>query len=249
MDPLYVVDGGVPSLDENLWYGEAYVFSSPKQNLWHQETKGARTLTFYVPLFNFEELQLCKNGLTTYKGMSDEDLKAWFVSAGGVAHTCLKRAHTEGLDREQWLLEINDKLCAFKSQEMLDALRRIVGYWLEILAFAQLRMGGKFQAAFLPEKYKSVQRYTAPSKSAATVSQAEAVHQVVLRLPMNTILDGANDQAARRQFESAVEKMYARNSDASANAEAIADLPVSMEALQVEEMKREQTLPAKRTRR
>ncbi|KAK9829320.1 hypothetical protein WJX72_005187 [[Myrmecia] bisecta] len=35
---------------------------------------------------------------------------------------------------------------------MLDALRRIVGYWLEILAFAQLRMGGKFQAAFLPEK-------------------------------------------------------------------------------------------------
>ena len=53
------------------------------------------------------------------QGMSDEDLQAWFVSAGGVARTCLKRAHTEGLDREQWLLEINDKLRAFKSREML----------------------------------------------------------------------------------------------------------------------------------
>ncbi|KAK9807500.1 hypothetical protein WJX72_000991 [[Myrmecia] bisecta] len=89
MDPLYVVDGGVPSLDENLWYGEAYVFSSPKQNLWHQETKGARTLTFYVPLFNFEELQLCKNGLTTYKGMSDEDLSLRLMLC--LVHACIGR--------------------------------------------------------------------------------------------------------------------------------------------------------------
>ena len=55
------------ALDGNLWDQEAYVFSSPKENLWHREKKGERTLTFYVPLFTLPELLDCKNGLASYQ--------------------------------------------------------------------------------------------------------------------------------------------------------------------------------------
>ncbi|CAL8472109.1 g11651 [Coccomyxa elongata] len=198
---LYVVDGGVPTLDGTLWNGEAYVFSSPKQHLDHAQVKGFRVLVFYVPLFSLAELLSCKSRLTLYQDMSDDNLRAWFATAGGVACVCLKRAHTEGLDRGKWL-NVNEKLNELKTKDMVDALRLIgtsgfppgsdaifhwdvsptedlpanagspidpavrqftrrslrfaspestaVGYWLEILAFARLRMGGKLQAALLP---------------------------------------------------------------------------------------------------
>ena len=46
--------------------------------------------------------------------MTDEDLVAWFKLAGGVARTCLKRAHSEYLARSEWLEYVRNKLTGIK---------------------------------------------------------------------------------------------------------------------------------------
>ncbi|KAK9806346.1 hypothetical protein WJX72_010899 [[Myrmecia] bisecta] len=369
-NPLYVVDGGVPALDANYWDGETVVLSSPKDTLLHRETKGQRTLTFYVPLWSLLELKACKNGLTAFKGMLDADLEAWFKAAGDVARTCLKRAHLESLNRATWLKDVQLKLEGYKSQELTEGLRRIatsgfppgadsifhrntgaatypdntlspedpelrqftrrylrfaseeiaamavvtlhvnklmdiamiclesdratydssVGYWLELLAFAQLRAGGLSARPSCPQgpphpgkspclywqvtkaerhgivreavtrmntatadiaggraaqlaalvnqidwlgapprtlnrpvlcfvlpparfdaQYKAAQRYTAQNGKSVDVIQSEVVHQMVLRLPLDNVLATASDQAARQQFDGAVERFFARH--------------------------------------
>ena len=51
--------------------------------------------------------------------MADADLEAWFNSAGGVARTCLKRAHGERLDRGKWLEDVSNKLTGIKGQDLM----------------------------------------------------------------------------------------------------------------------------------
>ena len=54
-------------IDRNSWAGHSVTFCSPQRALWRPERKASKTLYFYVPVLELEELLSMKGALPAYK--------------------------------------------------------------------------------------------------------------------------------------------------------------------------------------
>ena len=113
---VYFVDGGSqsthlcticlsnrhhrPSAVEPSWCGyagmsshihdrETFIFTSANPGVFRDAKKHARTLILYTPLFDLEELHLCRDRVTQFQDVKHEDVDAAFTLAGGIARSAL----------------------------------------------------------------------------------------------------------------------------------------------------------------
>ena len=117
--PVYVVDGGYPSLYDvcMMRQCEKFVFGSPRKDYREDSEK-----VLYVPLFDLVELLECAKAVTCFQGIKDSVIRESFAFAGGVARTVLQNQISSGNSGlENWKKDLeevilNDSLRTYVDQ-------------------------------------------------------------------------------------------------------------------------------------
>lgn len=122
--PVYVVDGGYPSLYDDFTSKqcEKFVFGSPRMDYKKIQRKNAAVLVLYVPLFDLAELLECAKAVTCFQGIEASVIRESFAFAGGVARTVLQNqisSGKSGLENWKKVLEeviLNNPLRSYVAQ-------------------------------------------------------------------------------------------------------------------------------------
>jgi hypothetical protein len=80
-----------------------YVFASANPAVFKLDRKHEDTLVLYMPLFDLEELQLCRREVARFSTIRQEDVAAAFALVGGIARLTLL-----SLSRKRPLRELRD---------------------------------------------------------------------------------------------------------------------------------------------
>lgn len=119
---VYIVDGlfaGFPSARV-----EIQIFASPSSSLYRPQRKvWASYLYLHTPLFDLEELQSMRSAVSAFQKVSTEDVDEWFMAAGGVARTVLKRASLRNSVKD-WKAEAHDLIL---NMEKGDVEKVVIG--------------------------------------------------------------------------------------------------------------------------